>query len=277
MPPRRFTDEEEACIAAIYEAGHSARAIARVYPVSHHTVIVSALRRQGIVQRSPAERNRLYQLNPHVFDKIDDEPSAYWYGFIYADGYVHHRSLSLSLKGSDYRHLERLRTFLQSTAPITRCKRGVRKEYTTALLYVTHDHLADTLRRLGILPGRPEPQRICEFVPRGLFNHWLRGFFDGDGSARKRPALGFCGDPGLLAVIRKLLAEEVDTRPNLAITPHTVSKRTFYLTYSGRRVALRIADYLYKDATVWLPRKRKVIESWPEPTPRQRDEKGRWI
>lgn len=283
MSPRILTDEEEAQIAAIYASGISARAIARVYGLSSHTFVAAALKRQRIQQRSPAERNRLYALNPYVFDNVDSEQAAYWWGFIYADGCVHKRSLIVIIKWDDRDHLARLREFMQSESPIKEIIANNPASFSpchNAKIEFTDEHLASRLIELGILAGRTHPDRARNNMPHQSMRHWLRGFFDGDGSARKNPngGLGFCGSQELMLWIRKILSENVGTSPNIALS--TVKHADIrYIRYSGRLQALKVADYMYNGATVWLDRKRSVIDSWPQKRGRlrlKRDEKGRF-
>lgn len=280
MPRRNFTDSEEEQIARIYLAGHSARAITRAYGLSHHISIVAALRRQGIKQRSPAERNRIYKLNPCAFDKIDSEDAAYWLGFLYADGCVHRRSLQVALKEQDKEQLIKLKAFLKSEALIKHIK--VRssdtnvKKYKQVTFYVTDRNLSERLKALGIIAGRPDHRPMIKETPGELYHHLIRGYFDGDGSARKSPSISFCGSEELLAWIRHIIAQSAGTNPDLKITKH-VTANLYYLDLSGRKQALRVAEYLYRDSTVWLARKRDVIDSWPEPQKRQRNREGRWI
>ncbi len=98
MPARRFTDEEEVCIVQIYEAGHSAKAIGRAYDLPGKDAVIGALRRADTRIRPNTEANRLYTINHGAFDVITPE-SAYWWGFIYADGSIcRHKSLTVGLR-----------------------------------------------------------------------------------------------------------------------------------------------------------------------------------
>jgi len=287
MPPRNFTDAEEEQIARIYLAGHSTRAIARAYKLHDKTSIIGALRRQNITQRSPAERNRLYRIDAHAFDVIDTEEKAYWWGFIYADGNVYRRSLSVALKSTDENHLAKLKAFLKSEHPIKIIKVGCgnSKRFGVAVYYATDSHLVDRLRELGITPRRKNFNRVIANLPNELSRHWIRGFFDGDGTAghphaSRGPYIGFCGSVQLLEWVRKTIADNANTNPNLSIHRHIKSK-ICYLTFSGNVVAHNVTSWLYQDAEIWLTRKKKKVDSWPPPMEnpylRERDEKGRFI
>ena len=58
---------------------------------------------------------RKYNLNENFFDELN-EKSAYWLGFLYADGYVssYENSIGISLKSEDINHLEKFKNFLNS-------------------------------------------------------------------------------------------------------------------------------------------------------------------
>ena len=59
------------------------------------------------------QQNRL-RVDEHVFDVIDTEEKAYWFGFMYADGNISsvgHR-LEINLSVADIDHMEKFRKFL---------------------------------------------------------------------------------------------------------------------------------------------------------------------
>jgi hypothetical protein len=262
MPGRNFTDEQEAEIGRRYLAGESAKAIGRSLGKNYHASICAALRRQGIEQRPAPERNRLYALNPHVFDAIDNELAAYWLGFLYADGAISRRTLKLVLTHSDQEHLGQFRDFMQSTSPIAvRERPGIDHN---AYIEFTDRHLAARVRDLGIVVGRPYPERMIGNVPHDLVHHCIRGFFDGDGSARKNGSVALCGDQAILSWIRQCVADAAGTNPHLTLTKHSKSD-IYYLYFSSVRPAQKFASYIYHDATLWLGRKRQVVDSWPQP------------
>ena len=277
---RNFSDEEEAKIARLYLYGISAKNIAKLYGLKHHISIVDAIKRQGVEQRPAPERNRIHKLNNTVFDSVDNENAAYWLGFLYADGSTNDKSLSVSLKGVDFTHLEKLKSFLKTNAPVTmREKKCKGKGYASASLYVTDRHLIERLHFYGVSVGRHSPNETIERIPEHLFRHWLRGLFDGDGCAFTNPNSGinFLADSILIESIRNHLVNAgVDDNPNRKINKHSKSD-VYYLSYSGRKVATKVIEYMYQDATIWLDRKRQVIASWPVPMVRTKDHNGQRV
>lgn len=259
---RNFTNEEEAKIAKLYADGVSAKKIAEMYGLNHHISVVDAIKRQGGELRDASARNQVYSINHAVFDRIDNERAAYWLGFIYADGFVNRNSLTVALKKSDDEHIRKLSDFLEYSGPIFyKFGNSKKKKYPNVMVRYTHIHLAQRLASLGIQTGRPCSRQCLDEIPQDLRHHWIRGLFDGDGSARKSRSIVFCGDYELMEVVRGEIALGANTNPELAITKHKTAN-LYYIYYSGRHVVARVAEYLYGKATVWLDRKQKVVESW---------------
>ena len=89
------------------------------------------------------------KFNQHVFDSIDTEEKAYWLGFIFADGYVSTRdnTFEVSLKLSDFEHLEKLKKFLEWSGT-------VKKDSFRCRLSVVNKHLKQTLVNYGCTPRK---------------------------------------------------------------------------------------------------------------------------
>jgi hypothetical protein len=119
---------------------------------------------------------------------------AYWAGFLMADGCVTVRSprstqLTLGLSELDRGHLEAFREALNSEhaiqeRPGTVVNVGGRTGHSRphVTLTVSGDgSLATDLRRWGIVPNKTR-NWVEPDVPRRLLRHYLRGWFDGDGT-----------------------------------------------------------------------------------------------
>lgn len=125
-------------------------------------------------------RQRKYACDEQYFTRLTAE-SAYWLGFILADGNVYVRwrnnrpQFVFSLYSVDREHLEWFRSCLGSNHPITRAKTGV---YTFRVLSYG---LCLSLEHRGIVPCKSKIVEMPE-LPTRLEKHFWRGVIDGDGS-----------------------------------------------------------------------------------------------
>ena len=213
---------------------------------------------------------RHYNLNEHVFDKIDTEEKAYWLGFLMADGYNHENksAICLRLQAEDIEILEKFKDFLKSDAPIYTFTRTTKvnhltKEYKE--VRVNSVYLSKQLALLGCMQGKTYRLRYPECIPSKLTNHFIRGYFDGDGciSIKKRKdrksaesktyQFTITGKYDVLLEMQNRIVSST----GITRTAIQARKDSFAHTmhYGGFNNVLKIMNYLYKDATVYLKRK----------------------
>jgi len=257
-PKRYFTDSEEEEIAKIYRAGYSIHQIARAYQRGTSGVISCAIRRQGVIRR---QFRFVHHRDSTIFHNIDTEEKAYWLGFLYADGCTRKSLIQLSLSSRDLDHVQRFAHFI-GDAPCSVKKSGY-KDFLKATATIYDMEMANSLRALGIVTHRPDYTAAINNIPSNLLHHFLRGNFDGDGCATNDgPSLLFCGKRPFITFVRDYMAQCVHTNPQLTIRDNVRSKKTSYLSFRRRIQALKVADYLYQDATVFLKRKKEIVDSW---------------
>ena len=205
------------------------------------------------------------------------EDSAYWLGFLYADGNVNrNKVIRLGLSVQDRDHAQRFADFLQTDAPIKdRIMTLKGMQYPIVELVVTHKYLGQRLRALGILPHRPDFNLALTFLAPEYYRHFIRGVFDGDGSATKVKCLSFSGNVDLLTWIRQTIADNTNSNPTLTIHKH-ITANLHYLVYSFGRSTFPILDYLYKGTDLFLARKRDISSSWVPTQSPTRNELGRY-
>lgn len=270
----KFTTGEEEQIAKIYQMGYSAIQLARAYRAGR-TTINRVLRKQK-VNKEPIR----YALNETVFDVIDNEKAAYWWGFCFADGTTQKDALVVCLADKDRGHLEKFKEFLETDRPLYTSVRegswGSTEPSIRAILRFRNHRIAKRLRDLGIIVGTRNIGSVIDTLSSNLVHHWLRGFTDGDGSySRDGQRIAYCGSENLLLWIRKILAEQIGTNPDLKLGC-SKSDKVLMLYYWGSFQCRRIKDFLFKDATIWLDRKKAIIDAWPELKIVRRDKKGRF-
>lgn len=127
---------------------------------------------------------RKYNLNENFFDEINDK-SAYWLGFLYADGSVRMKNnrsgeLKLKLKDTDKSHIEKFLKDINSSAPI---KCGINKKDNSKFccVLVNSNHMIKKLFELGCVQNKTFKIRIPKLNDEMML-HFIRGYFDGDGS-----------------------------------------------------------------------------------------------
>ena len=203
-------------------------------------------------------------LNKDIFEKIDTEEKAYWLGFILADGYIdkNYQSLEIGLKESDKQHLEKLKTFLNSNAKI-RYKEKT-KSYSLA---ITSKKICQDLKKHGIENAKSLTCRLNEELMNcKLQNHYIRGFWDGDGTVyikkNKQFQIGFSKTELIINDIKNNISYFNNIKP-------VNKKRTNgYQISLGHKKSIEFIKYMYKDANIYLERKyNKIIAVCDEKYP----------
>lgn len=266
---RAIKPEQEADVVGLYEDGVSTPKIAIIYHCSKPSVL-SVLKRNG-VNIGKKYSYRKYPLWEDMFDTIDTEEKAYWFGFLYAEGCVNSpmTTVSIGLSTVDHAHLEKFRDIISPGKPVYKYVRiaewkGKKKPAYTSVLSIWCERLCLALHNIGISKERQEPEKLFAAVPDRLFHHWLRGYFDGDGSAgthKKRIAL--VGEYKLLKWIEAKLDEFLHTGTGRAIYyPKNKRRVVGSIYFCGQDAVVAIGKFMYSDATVFLERKKAIVDTW---------------
>ncbi len=254
-----FCEAEEKEIVKIYLAGYSIIQIARAYSCLHKT-IRATLKRQDVEIRKIIAKPRILKgkqpaknliKNELVFDNLDNETSLYWLGFCYADTDTNKYQLRIGLAIKDKEQVERLSLFLGCNPD------NIRTNQISCATEFTSRHLSARLQALGIFPRRGEFWRIANEIPEGLESHFIRGYLDGDGCISNREKVLFLGQLDILMWIRDCLMKyaQASNRP----LPYQ-RRGIMEIDYGGYNQFRRIVDYIYKDATIFLKRKREIAD-----------------
>lgn len=218
-------------------------------------------------KKKPNSAKTKYSKDETIFEIIDTEAKAYWLGFLYADGYVDttYGKVSIALKQEDINHLIKFKNFMKSNV-------SPRQLYDK-WAYKIEIHsmkIADDLTKLGCFQNKSLTLKFpsAEQVPEYLIHHFLRGYFDGDGSITivlpnqdKRnyflqPSIRIVGTEDILNNFEKYILNSLDrTNPNNRIHSKNWNENTQAISYSGYNQVRKIFNLLYKDSTVFLTRK----------------------
>ena len=202
--------------------------------------------------------SRKSHVNDHIFDTIDTEEKAYWLGFLYADGNLHHANKSwrieLSLQEQDLNHVQKFANFVScDKTPKYRAKtKAYRMSFSSS-------RMAEELIKKGCIPRKSLVLTFPSYaiVPKELMPHFIRGYFDGDGCISLQDLVHSVRKYVSLLGTKEFL-EGLIKETNIAGTVLKKEKRTASNTYQltwHKKEGNEMLDYMYGNASVYLQRK----------------------
>ena len=217
--------------------------------------------------------NSKYECDENFFDVIDTEEKAYWLGFLYADGSIENFGrfkIDLSLSEKDKNHIEKYKQSLKLTYPTKRTGQLLNdRTYYSYRVVITNKKLVESIIDKGCVPNK---SLILTFptekqVPKHLIRHFIRGYFDGDGcitinSNNNSYNFNILGTFDFLTAIQNEFVNSIDGYKATKISKDKRSKVYKFQKgkVCGTKSIKNIYDYLYKDATIYLDRKKNVFE-----------------
>lgn len=180
-----------------------------------------------------------YTINKDFFKNWTKE-SAYILGLISADGCINDREkhYSIEISSNDTSLLENVRTLMELTKPIE-------KERNNFRIRIDNREIYEDILNLGLTPRKSLTIQFPK-VPEEFINHYIRGFFDGDGSIFRlkdgRVVAKFsCWSPQFLQILQKILREKCNVREKKSHDNSIV----YYPIES-----FKVLNYLYKDSNI---------------------------
>lgn len=211
-------------------------------------------------------RSRIYSVNDQFFKVIDVEEKAYWLGFLAADGGISSKRprLSLSQSHKDKSQLEKFKEALDSSYPIYNHK--IKKRgYLGYRLRITSKELVDDLADKGVIPKKSLILKPPQNVPSYLIRHWIRGYFDGDGSVgiyidKRKGRNGLFLRTNIIGTkeVLKFILDQVGLDQPIK---QGSNSKAFVFRISGVK-GLQLYYYMYNTAIIYLERKRKKFEEY---------------
>lgn len=158
----------------------------------------------------PIQKRHKYFVNDHFWDVIDTEEKAYLLGYFIADGCLclenkkhkgvidsHSKRLGFCVSIDDYEVVELIQKCIVPSKTIehTNSQSGV-KYYRKPQLRIRwiSNYMFDKLVSYGIKPRKTYDNKFKlpeGLIPVELMRHFIRGYFDGDGT-KSQCALQFC-------------------------------------------------------------------------------------
>lgn len=186
---------------------------------------------------------------------------AYVLGFILADGNISGNVVTITQKDSI--PLEKIKRALGSGHPLAVKRSGYSPRINH--LHICNGEFSNWVKSYGITE-RKSLTATLPSIPDSFFFSFLRGYFDGDGSAyftlRNGLTLSFVsGSPALLIGISNTIGRLLDQPPRKLYVDKG-NPNAHRLRYFGS-TALRLGDFMYENAgELYTERKREVFERY---------------
>jgi intein-encoded DNA endonuclease-like protein len=238
-----------------------------IHKVANYFKVSTTPIRNILKKNSIILSNRRYEVDEKYFDIIDNEEKAYWLGFLYADGYIRERksgnSLEMKLSIKDKHHLELFRKSIESNHKITDGFNNVKykgkistSHMSSLVIYSTK--LVESIKTQGFHSRKTftisNPNIDEEFI-----NHFIRGYFDGDGSFSFNPKKYIIKTQIVSASeeFQKFIINELKNN-NIKINLYSEIK----LQIQNKMDNQKFYNYIYKNATIFLERKKEKYEEF---------------
>lgn len=233
----------------------------------HHNIktIKEILLSNGVELRTSSQQHQK-KFNHDYFKIIDTEEKAYWLGFIYADGCVTNDTFSVKLSVKDAPHLGKLKKCMESdhNIGIYESRNGYNIGKKFCQFSINDKQLVLDLIDNGVCYRKSNILTFpnSSILPDNLVNHFIRGYFDGDGSVyvanKKYGYLGisFDGDYEFLSSLLSILSAITGTNSSIY---KSSGDNHYSLKIGGTNQVKRFAQYLYSESNISLERKRNIF------------------
>lgn len=254
-------------IISFYLSGKDTYQTAKEYKCSQ-TFVTNILKKNNITRRSTHSYTTRYISNENFFDVIDCENKAYFLGLMYADGnnYIkgcHSYEISIKLQEQDKIILE---TFRDLISPKSEVK--IKPDKSTPNIHyqlkINSKKMSKQLSDLGCVPNKSLILEFPQFIDAKLIVHFIRGYFDGDGSIynKKPKKTGYINYAWQITStnmfnnkVKSIIEDLLKVHCSQSLSRPKTNKITTTLSVGGNLQVMKVLDWLYKDATIYLPRK----------------------
>lgn len=174
-----------------------------------------------------------------IFKGVDSENTAYWLGFLAADGSVREdrNQLILGLSKQDKAHIEKLKQFIGADADIKDrdmlCSTNG-KYYPSSLICICDKQLVSDLCQYGIVQDKSHKNiNFLQYIPEQYKMYFILGYFDGDGYyilTEKSHGFGWCGCEENISAITNYIKQYLKLTTNAVCRAYKRSPTTYAFT-----------------------------------------------
>lgn len=241
-----FSEEQEKEIVRLYVEGFSLIKLCALTGIKSPETVRRIIRKHGVKINGFRYQ---FPLKEDYFVEINSADKAYWLGVLYADGNLTEKTKEVRLGLIDKEHIEKFKNAIGATKHKIGKVEDVRFNSLSTYYYlgVKSQLMYESLTKLGCIPNKSLVLSSIPDIPDELVSHFIRGYFDGDGSIHKANIkqwrVSFTGTYLFLKDIQKRL------RVNTKIAKGSNRAKDFNFQISGKYQLKRVLDYLYLNSS----------------------------
>jgi len=172
------------------------------------------------------------------------------------------------LQKRDREILDAFLSYMKSTAPLAYVAPREENEQGYYRMSIYNKHMSRTLEKHGVTANKTFNVIYPTWLPEELQHHFVRGVFDGDGCIStqyydndklKNTYVSILGTNDLCTNIQQRLSIANITSRMTDTNKTDIRIRTLWIT--SRQNVVNFGNWLYKDATIWLSRKKDRFDA----------------
>jgi hypothetical protein len=208
----------------------------------------------------------------YLINKFDTscEEQAYWLGMLAADGGIstNNKQISLLLKESDLSHIEKYKKFVGVDYNIGKTTSIINNKIFHGYKYtISSVNFIKSLKKHGLINKKSLTLNFNKTIPENMIHHYIRGLIDGDGSyhitKQNNIRISLVSSLEVCLKVQEYLIKNCNlNKTKLTERIANTGEKYYYLHYTGAVQCKRIIEYLYKDATIFLDRKKELVDNY---------------
>lgn len=261
-------DYDSEKVIELYNSGKSAYEIQKIIGCKSVNTVYNFIRKHCNIRNGRHGKPWNNNVNIDFFKEPLSERAQYWLGYLFADGSVYQNkekanpTISFEVSEKDGWIINEFKKDLNLDNKVQYIERRNRKYRR---IQFTNKEISNDLIKYGITPGKT--WHIQKFIgdEKTLTGHMLRGFMDGDGwttldTSGIRGVIGFVGNWYSMEIIKWVLGYKIGCNPDITIISNPEKNDWPRLSYSRLNDIAKLYDFMYKDATLYLERKKEKLD-----------------
>lgn len=215
---------------------------------------------------------RVFKYNENFFNEINTEEKAYWLGFLYADGCLHcgtrkemykkqyFANIGLSSSIKDEEHLQKFSNIFNR-----QLNKRINGGHSVCYVSLHNENICYALYLLKLHDR--DLKFIKNLLSEDMLRHFVRGFFDGDGSVALNGKKGTniqlqvhfaCYSYEFARDLEEIIVDKVGLKRT---TIYKVNHANcWYVHHGGNNNLQRFYIWLYNGSSIFLKRKKQIFD-----------------